>query len=49
MNQELILRKIDQIRNYLNEEISPNEVISKKHKNVWKGFNYIAHCNTWLL
>ena len=34
MNQELILRKIDQIRNYLIEEISPNEVISKKHKNV---------------
>ena len=49
MNQELILRKIDQIRNYLIEEISPNEVISKKHKNVWKGFNYIAYCNTWLL
>ena len=40
--------KIDQIGNYLIEEISPNEVISKKHKNVWKAFNYIAYCNIWL-
>ena len=32
INQELKLKKTDEIRNYLNEEISQNKLMSKKHK-----------------
>ena len=35
MNQEFRLRKIDEIRNCLIEEINQNKLMSKKHK---KGF-----------
>ena len=42
MNQELRLKKIDEIRNYLIEEINGNELMSKKHK-VCRVFNYIDH------
>ena len=31
MNQEFRLKKIDEIRNYLIEEIKQNELMSKKH------------------
>ena len=41
MNQEFRLEKIDEIRNYLIEEINRNELLSKKHENVFRVFNYI--------
>ena len=41
MNQEFRLKKIDEIRNYLIEEINRNELMSKKHKNVSRVLNYI--------
>ena len=37
------LRIIDETRNYLIEEIDPNELISKKHKKVCIYLNYIKH------
>ena len=43
INQEFGLKKIDEIRNYLIEEINRNELISKKHKKVCRVFNYIDH------
>ena len=41
MNQDFRLKKIDEIRNYLIEEINRNELLSKKHENVFRVFNYI--------
>ena len=41
--QEFRLKKIDQIRNYLIEEINRNELMSKKHKKVCRVLNYIDH------
>ena len=41
MNQEFRLKKIDEIRNYLIEEINRNELMSKKHENVSRVLNYI--------
>ena len=32
---------MDETRKYLIEEIKKNELISKKHKKVWKTLNYI--------
>ena len=43
MNQEFNLEKLDEIRNYLTEEINQNELMSKKHKEVCRVFNYIEH------
>ena len=43
MNQEFRLKKIDEIRNYLIEEINRNELMSKKHKKVCRDLNYIDH------
>ena len=40
-NQEFRLNKIDEIRNYLIEEINRNELMSEKHKNVCTIFNHI--------
>ena len=34
------MKKIDEIRNYLIEEINRNELLSKKHENVFRVFNY---------
>ena len=34
MNQEFRLKKIDEIRNYLIEEMNRNELMSKKHRKV---------------
>ena len=42
-SQEFRLKKIDQTRNYLIEEINQNELTSKKHKNVFATLNYIEH------
>ena len=44
--QELGLKNIDQICNYLIEEINWNELMSKKHNKVYRSFNYIEH---WLI
>ena len=43
MNPEIRLKRIDQIRNYLIEEINQNELMSKQHKNVRGDLNYIDH------
>ena len=43
INQEFRLKKIDEIRNYLIEEINRNELMSKKHKNVCRVLNYFYH------
>ena len=43
INQELRLKNIDETSNYLNEEINQNELMSKKHKKVYRVFNYIEH------
>ena len=43
INQEFRLKKIDEIRNYLIEEINQNELMSKKHKKVCGVLNYIEH------
>ena len=42
-NQEFSLKNLDEIRNYLIEEISQNESMSKKHKKVCRVLNYIDH------
>ena len=43
INQEFKLKKIDEIRNYLIEEINQNELMSKKHKKVCRVLNYTDH------
>ena len=43
INQELRLKKIDEIRNYLVEEINQNEFMSKKLKKRCRVLNYIDH------
>ena len=37
------IEKIDEIRNYLIEEINQNELTGNKHKKVCRVLNYIAH------
>ena len=46
MNQESRLRKIDEIRTYLTEEINQSELVSKKHEKVCGTLHYIAHSLT---
>ena len=41
INQEFRLRKIDEIRNYLIEEINQNKLRSKKYKKTYRVLNYI--------
>ena len=43
INQELRVKKTDEIRNYLIEEINRNELMSKKDENVCRVLNYIDH------
>ena len=43
ISQEIKLKTIDEIRNYLIEEVNKNELISKKYKNVYRILNYIEH------
>ena len=43
INQKFRLKKIDEIRNYLNEERNQNKLMGKKHKKVCRGLNYIDH------
>ena len=46
VNQEFRLTKIDEIRNYLIEEINQNKLLSKKHKKVVKFWSILT---TYLL
>ena len=41
LNQEFRLKRIDEIVNYLIEEINQNKLMSKKHKNICRVLNYI--------
>ena len=41
MSQEFRLKNIDETRNYFFEEITENELMSKKQKMVCKILNYI--------
>ena len=43
ISQEFRLKNIDETRNYLIEEINQNELMSKKHKKVYRVLNYIEH------
>ena len=43
MKQEFRLERIDEIRNYLNEEINRNKLMRKEHKKVCRVLNYIEH------
>ena len=43
MNQEFRLKKTDEIRNYLIEEINRNELMSKKNKKVSRALDHIDH------
>ena len=41
INQEFLLKKIDEIRNYFIEKVNQNKLMSKKHKKVCRVLNYI--------
>ena len=43
INQEFRLKKKDEIRNYLIEEINQNELMSKKHIKNCRVLNYTDH------
>ena len=43
INQEFRFKKIDEIRNYLIEEINRNDLMSKKHNKACRVLNYIDH------
>ena len=43
ITQKFTPKNIDKIRNYLIEEINQNELISKKHKPVYRNLNYMEH------
>ena len=40
---ESILRKIDETRSYLLEEIKHNNLMSEKYKKTWKYLNHVEH------
>ena len=44
--QKFRLKKRDEIKNYLIEEINRNELMSKKHKNICRVLSYIDHSFT---
>ena len=43
IRQEFRLKKTDETRNYLTEEINQNETMSKRHKKVYTFLDYIEH------
>ena len=43
ISQKIKLKKKDETRNYLIEEINQNKLMSKKHKKVCRVLNYIDH------
>ena len=42
ISQEFWWKNIDET-NYLDKELNQNELVSKKHKNVYRNLNYIKH------
>ena len=47
INQEFRLEKVDEIRNYLIEEVDQNELMSKKHKKVCMCFYLCFYFFSW--
>ena len=43
ISQEFRLKNMDKTGNYFIENINQNELMSKKHKNVYRVLNYIVH------
>ena len=43
ISQEFRSKNINETRNYFLEEIEKNELMSRKHKKVFKTLNYIEH------
>ena len=43
INEEFRLKNVDEARNYLNEEINRNKLMSKKHKKICTTLNSIEH------
>ena len=43
IDHEFRLKETDEKINYFIDQIMQNELISKKHKNVYKALNYIEH------
>ena len=43
IRQEFRLKYIDEKRNYFIKVINQNEIMSKKHKKVYRVLNYIEH------
>ena len=43
IRQEFRSKNIDEARKYLIEEINQEDLMSKKHKKVYAGLNYIKH------
>ena len=41
--KNLDLKNMDETKNYFFEEIKQNELIGKKHKNVWKMLNFVKY------
>ena len=46
ISQEFRLKNKDETRNYLTEEINQNELMSKKHRKIYRLLNYIEHLLT---
>ena len=43
VSRELRLRRIDETRNYLLDEIKHNDLMSEKYKGAWKYLNYVRN------
>ena len=43
ISQEFRLKNIDEVRNYLIEEINQNELMSQKNIKLYRAQNYIEH------
>ena len=43
ISQEFTLKNIEEVTNYLIEEMNQNELMSKKHKNAYRVLNYIEY------
>ena len=43
INQKIRLEKIDEIRNYLNEEVNQNDLMNKEQRKVCRVLNYFKY------
>ena len=43
MNQKFRLKKVEEIKKYLIQEINRNELMSKRHKKVCRNLNYVDY------